>query len=79
MNGSMGELFKTKVRVRQGCLLLPILYNIFKEGIMSNTLEEHDEKVSIGGRNITDLRFAADIDALAEKKQEQEALVESLD
>ena len=79
MNGSMGELFKTKVRVRQGCLLLPILYNIFNEWIMSNTLEEHDEKVSIGGRNITDLRFAADIDALAEKKQEQEALVESLD
>ena len=36
-------------------------------------------KVSIGGRNITNLRFADDIDALAEKEQELEALVESLD
>ena len=39
----------------------------------------HDGKVSIGGRNITNLRFADDIDALAEEEQELEALVESLD
>ena len=42
-------------------------------------LEEHDGKVSIGGRNITNLRFADDIDALAEEEQELEALVERLD
>ena len=47
--------------------------------IMSYALEEHDGKVSIGGRNITNLRFAYDIDALAEEEQELEALVESLD
>ena len=45
---------------------------------MSNALEEHDGKVSIDGRNITNLRFADDIDALAEEEQELEALVESL-
>ena len=42
-------------------------------------LEEHNGKVSIGGRNITNLRFADDIGALAEEEQELEALVESLD
>ena len=42
---------------------------------MSDALEEHDGKVSIGGRNITNLRFADDIDALAEEKQELEALI----
>ena len=46
---------------------------------MSDALEEHDGKVSIGGRNITNLRFANDIDAQAEEEQELEALVESLD
>ena len=46
---------------------------------MSDALEEHDGKVSTGGRNITNLRFADDIDALAEEEQELEALVESLD
>ena len=37
---------------------------------MSNALEEHDGTVSIGGRNITNLEFANDIDALAEEEQE---------
>ena len=46
---------------------------------MSDALEEHDGKVIIGGRNITNLRFADDIDAPAEEEQELEALVESLD
>ena len=45
---------------------------------MSDALEEHDGKVSIGGRNITNLWFADDIDALAEEEQELEALVEIL-
>ena len=46
---------------------------------MSDALEEHDEKVSIRGRNTTYLRYADDIDAVAEEEQELEALVESLD
>ena len=46
---------------------------------MPDALEEHDGKVSIGGRNITNLRFADDIDALTEEEQELETLVKSLD
>ena len=81
MNGSIGEWLRTTVGVRQGCLLSSTFHppNIFLERIMSDALEEHDGKVSIGGRNITNLRFADDIDALAEEEQELEALVESLD
>ena len=54
-------------------------FNIFLEQTTSNALEEHNDKVSIGDRNNTNLRFADDIDALAEEEQELEALVESLD
>ena len=79
MNGSMGEWFRTTVGVRQGCLLSPTLFNIFLERIISDALEEHGGKVSIGGGNIASLRFAADTDALVEEEQELEALVESLD
>ena len=46
---------------------------------MSDALEEHDSKISIGGRNITNLWFADNKDALAEEEQELEALVESFD
>ena len=42
-------------------------------------MEEHDGKVSLGCRIITNLWFASDIDVLAEAEQELEALVDSLD
>ena len=48
MNGSMEEWFRTTIRLRQGCLLSPTLFNIFVKRIMSDALEEHDGKVSIG-------------------------------
>ena len=79
MNGSKGEWIRATVGVKQGCLLSPTLFNIFLERIISDALEEHDGKVSIGSRNITNLRFADDIDALAEEEPELEDLVESLD
>ena len=65
-------------RVRKGCLLSPTLFNIYIERIMSDALEGHDRKVSIGSRNIINLQFAQDIDAVAEEEQEQETLAESL-
>ena len=74
MNGSTGEWLKTTFGVRQGCLISPILFNIFLEQIMSNALEEHDGNVSTGAVNINTLWFADYMDALVE--EEQEALVE---
>ena len=46
---------------------------------MPDVLEDHVERVSIGGRTISSLRFADDIDAFTEEEQELEALVESFD
>ena len=65
MNDIIGEWFRT-VGVRKGCLLSPTLSNILIK------------QVSVGRRNNTNLRFASDIDAVAEEEQEQEAQVESL-
>ena len=45
---------------------------------MTDALEEHDGKVNIDCRNITNMLFAGDIDAQAEDLRELEALVESL-
>ena len=46
---------------------------------MTYALEEQDRMVITGGRNITNMRFADDIDALAEEEQEQKTLVGSPD
>ena len=68
-NDSIGDWFRTTVGVRQGCLLSPTLFNIFLERIMTDALEDHEDTVSIGGRTITDLRFADDIDGLAGEEE----------
>ena len=46
---------------------------------MTDALEDHEGTVSIGGRTITNLRFADDIDGLAREEEELAKLVECLD
>ena len=46
---------------------------------MTDALEDHGGTVSIGGRTITNLRFADDIDGLAGEKEEMANSVERLD
>ena len=70
LNGYIGDWFRTTVGVRQGCLLSQTLFNIFLERIMTDAVEDHQGTVSIGGRTITNLRFADDIDGLAGKEEE---------
>ena len=78
-NGNTGDWFRTTVEVRQGCLLSPTLFNVFLEKIMTDALENHEGAVRIGGRIITNLRFADDIDGLAGKEEELENLVKTVE
>ena len=53
-------------------------FNIFLERIMTVASEDNEGIISIGGRTITNPRFADDIDDLAEEEEEQANLIESL-
>ena len=46
---------------------------------MTDALEDHEGTVSVGGKTITNLRFADDIDGLAGEEEERAKLVERLD
>ena len=46
---------------------------------MTDALGDHEGTVSTGGRTITNLRFADDIDGLAGQEEELAKLVERLD
>ena len=72
------DYIKTTVGVRQGCLLSPILFNIYLEKIMSDTLTDHHSSISIGGRTISNLRFADDIDIISGTNCELQKLTDSL-
>ena len=66
--------FHATVGVRQGCILSPSLLNIFLEELVSRSLEGFAGSISIGGRIITDLRFADDIDLVAGSQEEMQDL-----
>ena len=64
VQGATGEWFGTSVGVRKECLRSSSFFNIFLEDIMTHALENYDGTISIGGRKITNLRFAGDIDGI---------------
>ena len=66
----VGEWFQTTMVVRQGILLSPTLFKIMLEQIMNDVLYAHIGTVNIGGRIITNLRLADDIDGLIGSESE---------
>ena len=72
------DWFKVTKGVRQGCCLSPQLFNIYTEQIMRNVLEEDRyDAVSIGGRAISELRYADDTVLLSTSEQGLSRLLES--
>ena len=69
-NSIQGQMFKTTVCVIQGCLLSPVLFNLFLEEIMAGIRDKHISTISIGGRNLSNIRFADDIDLIAGSNDE---------
>ena len=55
------DWFKIEKGIRQGCILLPCLFNLYAEYIMRNTgLKETQAGIKIAGRNINNLRYIDD-------------------
>ena len=64
--------------VRQGCILLPCLFNLYAVYIMRNAgLDEAQAGIKIAGRNINNLRYADDTTLMAENEEELKSLDES--
>ena len=78
LNSHLREFFKRTVGVRQGCLLSPVLFNLFLEQIMQEALHGHHTFISIGGRPICNLRFADDIDLMDGSNGELQDLTNKL-
>ena len=56
------DWFQIGKGVHQGCILSPCLFNLYAGYIMRNTgLEEAQGGIKVAGRNISNLRYAADM------------------
>ena len=52
----------------------PCLFNLYAEHIMENArLDDLQAELKIGGRNINNLRYADDINLMAESKEESKS------
>ena len=64
------DWFQIGTGVRQGCILLPCLFNLYAEYIMRNAgLEEEQAGIKIARRTINNLRYADDTTLMTDKKQ----------
>jgi len=70
------DWFQIGKGVRQGCTLLPCLFNLYAEYIMRNArLDVAQAGIKIAGRNINNLRYADDMTLTAESEGELKSLL----
>ena len=70
------DWFQIGKGVRQGCILLPCLFNFYAEYIMRNAgLEETQAGIKIAVRNINNLRYEDDTTRMAESEEELKRLL----
>ena len=70
------DWFQIGKGVRQGCILLPCLFNLHAEYIMQNVrLDEAQAGIKIARRNINNLRYADDTTLMAESEEELKSLL----
>ena len=74
--GEVSEWFQAMRGVRQGCTLSPCLFNLFAEAVMRRALEGFEGGFKMGGRRITNLRYADDIILIATSAEELQELLD---
>ena len=54
-----------------GCILSPLVFNIYAEKIMREALDKWEGGIGIGGRVVTNLRYADDTTLIAGTKDDR--------
>jgi exonuclease III len=73
------EAFKIRKGVRQGCILSPMLFNMYLERIFQIALEGSEIGLKVNGLPISNLRYADDTALLAESIEDLQELVNRID
>ncbi|KAI5728841.1 hypothetical protein M8J77_021978 [Diaphorina citri] len=72
------EEFQILKGVRQGCIISPLLFNVYAEQIIKEAFQGVQLGISLNGRIINNLRYADDLVLLANTKQDLVTLLENL-
>jgi hypothetical protein len=79
VDNELTEWFQVTVGVRQSCSLSPYLFNLLLEAVMQEALKGATAGVNINGQLINNLRFADDIDLIAQTQEQLQELTDRVD
>jgi hypothetical protein len=66
-----------KSGIRQGCIISPILFNLYCEFMIAETLE-HEDGIKFNGINVTNLRYADDAVLVANSRKKLQKMLDKL-
>ena len=73
-NGRHRSAFKIEIGVREGCILSPHLFNLYTESVIREA-EIKEMGIKIGGKLVSNLRYADDTALCANSQEEAERLI----
>lgn len=79
VNDTLSDTFSTAAGLRQGCILSPLLFNVYTEYIIREILEGWKGGIAVGGRKINNLRYADDTLIIAKDEHELINIMQRLD
>lgn len=76
--GELSDWFETTVGVLQGCVLSPLLFNIFLEAVIGGALVNVEGGAVVSGNVLNNLRFADDIAGISESNEDLQEIVSNI-
>ena len=76
-DGEISKEVRVERGVRQGCVISPLLFNLYSEFMIKEAME-NVEGIKFNGINITDLRYADDAVLVADKRKKMQIMIDRL-
>jgi len=76
VSNTIGVFQKIEMGVRQGCVMSPYLFSLYRENILRNI--ENMPGISIGGYNLNNMRHADNTVLIAGNEQELQSLLDAV-
>jgi len=77
IEGMTSSSFSIRRGVRQGCIISPVLFNLYSEFMIREALERL-KGIQFGGENLTNLRYADDAVLIADSRKKLQRMINRL-
>lgn len=75
LDGDLSNNVQIRKGVRQGCVLSPLLFNLYSEAVFREALEEKEIGIKVNGMWINNIRYADDTVLITDNMQDLQRLV----